>query len=330
MRTAAAARAMLPVLCGLLGWFLAALSCRAGETNQARSLVLVIGAPGEASYAASFQAAAGRWKAAAQTGGFRVRVVGEDADRPEDDLQRLTAVLGEEVARPDGELWLVFLGHGTYDGRSAKFNLRGPDLTATNLATLLKPCRRPLVVIQCASASGAFLPPLSAPGRVIVTATRSGNELNATRFGDYLAAELTDPAADLDRDGQTSLLEACLAAARKVGEFYQEQGRVLTEHMLVDDNGDGLGTPAAWFHGVRAIKPAAGGKAVDGLRANQIFLVPGAAERQLSTPLRARRDQLEDQLAALRLRKAALAEAEYYQKIEAILSEIARLYETKP
>src|SRR4029077_6004302 len=117
-----------------------------------------------------------------------------------------------------------------------------------------KPCKRPLAVIDCASASGPFINALSAPGRVIVTATRSGNEVNVTQFGGYFARAIANPAADLDKDGQTSLLEAFLFASRQVEQFYQEAGRLATEHALLDDNGDGLGTPADWFRGVRAVK----------------------------------------------------------------------------
>ena len=57
---------------------------------------------------------------------------------------RLLTVLTNEVAKPAGEFWLVFIGHGTYDGHAAKFNLRGPDISAEELAAALKPCQRPL------------------------------------------------------------------------------------------------------------------------------------------------------------------------------------------
>ena len=295
------------------------------QTNQSRSLVLVIGAAGESEYAEQFSNCAGLWKEAAAKGGLQTIVIGEEKEKPDEDLQRLMEAVTNEAAKPAGELWLVFIGHGTFDGKSAKFNLRGPDITATNLAAALKPCRRPLVVIQCASASGPFMSALAAPGRVVITATRSGYELNATRFGNYLARAVADPAADLDKDGQTSLLEAYLWAARQTQQFYKEQGRMMTEHALLDDNGDGLGTPAEWFRGTRAVKSAAGGKAIDGVRAHQVFLVPGDAERQLPADARARRDELEHNLSALRLRKTEIKEDDYYRQLEIILLEMARL-----
>jgi hypothetical protein len=300
------------------------------QTNEARSLVLVIGAAGEPDFAEQFSNWAGLWKQAAARGGLQTSVIGEDQEKPDEDLLRLLNVLTNEVAKPAGELWLVFIGHGTYDGRTAKFNLRGPDISALDLAAVLKPCRRPLVVIQCASASGPFLNALSATNRVIITATRSGSEVNATRFGGYLARAIADPAADLDKDGQTSLLEAYLDASRRVALFYKEQGRLMSEHALLDDNGDGLGTPPEWFRGVRAVKSAAGGKSVDGVRAHQVFLVRGEAERLLSREVRARRDELEQQLSALRSQKAKLNEDDYYAQLEGILTEMARLYENKP
>jgi len=317
----------------LFATILALLLCAfasSAQTNEERTLVLTIGAPGEPEYAEQFSAWAALWKQAAEKGGLRVRVIGQDDASSPDDRTRLLKVLAEEVAQPDGELWLVFIGHGTYDGKSAKFNLRGPDLSAEDLAAALKPCRRPLAVIQCASASGPFLPALSAPGRVIITATRSGYEVNFARFGGFLARAVADPAADLDHDGQVSLLEAFLMASRQVDQFYKEQGRMMTEHALMDDNGDKLGTPPEWFKGVRAAKTPEKGKSVDGVRAHQMILARGQSEQALPAAARARRDELEQQLAALRLKKSSMKEDEYYSQIEHIMVETARLYSETP
>jgi hypothetical protein len=315
---------LLPVL---VFTFLFAPLLAHAQTNDQRTLVLVIGAAGEPEYGEQFSAWAELWKEAAIKGGLQTVVIGEETNNPEDDRARLLGVLTNEVARPAGELWLVFIGHGTFDGRAAKFNLRGPDISASELAAVLKPCQRPLAVIDCTEASGPIINALSAPGRVIITATRSGNEVNATRFGGYFAKAIADPAADLDKDGQTSLLEAFLFASRQVAQFYKEAGRLATEHALIDDNGDGLGTPADWFRGVRAVKTAADGKSVDGVRANQLHLVRSDAEKKLSSAARARRDELERQLSDLRSRKGSMEEAEYYREAERLLLEIAKLYQ---
>ena len=300
------------------------------QTNEQRSLVLVLGAAGEPEYGKQFSAWADLWKQAALKGGLQTSVVGEDKDEPEKDRTRLFNVLTNEVARPNGELWLVFIGHGTFDGRSAKFNLRGPDISADDLAAVLKPCKRPMAVIQCASASGPFINALSGPGRVIITATRSGYEVNATRFGGYLARAIADPAADLDKDGQTSLLEAYLLASRQVEQFYKEAGRLASEHALLDDNSDGLGTPADWFRGVRASKTAANGKSVDGVRTHQLHLIRSQVEQELSPEVRAHRDELEKKLSELRSHKGDMNEDEYYSQLESILVETARLQSRSP
>ncbi len=315
--------------------FLCLLCCSfavKAQANEQRTLVLVVGAPGEPEYAEAFSNWAGLWQQAATRGDMQVRVIGQDTNdftSATNDLTRLLNVLSEETARPAGELWLVFIGHGTYDGRAAKFNLRGPDLSAEELAGALKPCKRPLIVVQCASASGPFLPALSAPGRVIITATRSGYEVNFARFGGYLARALADPAADLDHDGQVSLLEAFLMAARQTDQFYRDEGRLMTEHALLDDNGDGLGTPPEWFRGVRAVKTPEKGKSADGVRAHQMILARGKSEQELKPEARARRDELEQELSALRLKKAELKENDYYSQLEKIMVEMARLYPQK-
>jgi hypothetical protein len=120
--------------------------------------------------------------------------------------------------------------------------------------------------------------------------------------------------------------EAFLFASRQVEQFYKEAGRLATEHALLDDNGDGLGTPADWFRGVRAVKTAASGKSVDGVRAHQFHFVRSDAEQKLSPAARARRDELEKQLGELRARKDSLNEEEYYRQLENLLREIAGIY----
>lgn len=292
-------------------------------------MIIAVGASGEEAYADDFAKWAAHWQKAAATGKARVQTIGADAGE-KDALGRLRATVEAEAREGKEPLWLVLLGHGTFDGRDGKFNLRGDDLTAAEIAAWLQPNTRPIVIVGGFSASGAFLKPLSAPGRVLVSATKNGAENNFARFGGYFAEAVADPAADLDHDGQTSVLEAWLAAGRRTAEFYKTEGRIATEHSLLEDNGDGLGTPAEWYDGLRLIKKTKDGRGPDGLRASRFALVPSAAERALSPELRAQRDALETELARLREAKGTMAEKEYFTQIEALLLQLARLYRDKP
>ena len=162
---------------------------------------------------------------------------------------------------------------------------------------------------------------------MVVSSTRSGNEQNYARFGKFFAEAIGDPKSDLDKDGQISLLEAFLSGSQRTAEFYKTEGRLATEHALMDDNGDGLGTPADWFRGVRATKQAKDGATLDGTRAHQFHLVRSAAEQQLPSAARARRDALELQIAKLREGKAKMAAANYFAELEKLLLELAAVYE---
>ena len=125
---------------------------------------------------------------------------------------------------------------------------------------------------------------------MVITATKSGYETNFARFGQYLAEAIADPHADLDKDGQVSLLEAFLTASSRVDEYYRTHSQLATEHALLDDNGDKLGTPPNWFHGVRATQRAKDGAALDGTRAHQLHLIPSDRERGI--PVETRRDAI--------------------------------------
>lgn len=310
------------------------LACEPAVSELRPSVIVVVGAEGSAEYGQQFRTWASRWSDAAKLGCAEVAQIGLAETGSETDREylkkRLTEAAGASAPRraQAGPLWLVLIGHGTFDGKVARFNLRGPDVAAGELAEWLKPIERPVAIVNCASGSGPFLNELSGPNRVVITATRSGHEYNFARFGDFLSAAISDPKADLDKDEQTSLLEAFLLASSRVQEFYASEGRLMTEHALLDDNGDKLGTPADWFQGVRAVKSAKSGAAVDGLRAAQWHLVRSAREEQLPEESRQRRDQLERELAALRSRKTQLSEVEYLELIEPLLVELAKLYES--
>lgn len=302
----------------------------AADTTKdvAPTVIVVAGATGEAEFAADFELQLKAWAQVSAQAGARHVAIGNDQEAGAvSDRERLQQVLGAEAKEGPAELWIVLVGHGTFDGREAKLNLRGPDLSADDLAAWLKPFRRPVAVVHTTSSSAPFIGKLAAPGRVIVSATRSGYEQNYARFGKYLAEALGDPKSDLDRDGQISLLESFLSASYRTADFYKTEGRLATEHALIDDNGDGKGTPSEWFRGVLATKRAADGAPPDGTRAHQMHLVRSAQEQQLTAERRARRDRLEVELAELRGRKAQLAEEQYLAELEKLLVAVAELYD---
>jgi len=292
------------------------------------ALILVVGAEGSPEFGEAFREAAGRWQEAADDAEVETITIGLDEPSGAEDRELLRERLSATPTSSPNAVWLVLIGHGTFDGERAKFNLRGPDVESTELAEWLEPFERPVAIINCASSSGPFINHLSHPGRVVVTATRSGAEQNYTRFATHMARAIADSGADLDKDDQTSLLEAYLAASHGVEEFYQQENRLATEHALLDDNGDRAGTPPDWFEGVRAIKKAKDGATADGLRAHQFHLVPSDRERNMPAAVRARRDEIELTLAMLRDTKATTDPDAYYAKLEPLLIELARLYET--
>jgi len=317
------------------------------DAGQRQTVIVIVGAGGEQEYATDFAKWARLWEQACAKSNAEFVVVGLDqmggnpqatageAPKPGDvetsdrtHIQELLSLQSRMDATPAASaLWLVLIGHGTFDGRTAKFNLRGPDLSAAELAEWLKPIRRPVAVIDTASSSAPFLKEMSSPGRIVISATKSGFEQNYARFGQYLAEAAIDPKADLDKDGQTSLLEAFLTASHATSEFYAAAGRLATEHALLDDNGDTLGTPAEWFRGIRPVQKARDDASLDGYRAHQLHLLCSATEAAMPPELRARRDQLELQVMALRDARATLPEDEYFFKLEPLLQEIARIYE---
>jgi hypothetical protein len=294
------------------------------------SMILVVGAGGNPQYEISFYQWSERWAAAAKQAGVSVTVIGRHRGETGDttsDYQRLQTAIEEAGQTSKGELWIVLIGHGTFDRRVAKFNLRGPDVSAEDLSQWLKPVERRTALINCSSSSGPFVPVLTGPNRIVITATKSGTEINYSRFGDYLSQAINDPTADLDKDDQTSLWEAFLMASRRTTEYYDTDGRIETEHAILDDNGDGQGARADQFRGLIPIAKPTDGQPLDGRRAHQWHLVPNATEAILPAEVRTRRNDLELSIEQLRDRKDEMSHDDYLSQLEQLLVDLAELNE---
>ena len=305
---------------------IATLTSVAAIAAPTAHVVIAVGAPGNEEYRTLFDEAAEAWQKAAAIGKAEVTIIGF-GDPATDDLAALQSAINSDP-EDTTPLWIALIGHGTYDGRQAKFNLRGSDLTDTKtyLPGSPKPLNRPVAIINTTAASAPFLKTLSGENRVIITATKSASEDSFARFGQYLAPALATPEADLDGDGGTSLLEAFLKAAEDVAEFYEKEGRIATEEALIDDNGDGQGTPASWFRGTRATRTAKEGASPDGNRAHQLHLSPSKEELLLTPEQRNQRNTLEAELFALRAKKETLPEDTYYSELERIARALANIY----
>lgn len=313
------------------------------KSETGRLVVVIRGASGTPEYGEQFDAWSHHWESAATKGLTRFRRIGphESAGdlqpdsakvQPDADRKLIQQTLNDAavLARKKqlSELWIVLIGHGTFDGRQARFNLRGEDISSEELADWLSPVSCQIAIANCSSASGPFLKALTSPGRVVITATRSGAEINFARFGRYLSEAIGDPKFDLDKDGQTSLLEAFLSASRRTDAFYESEARLATEHSLLDDNGDGLGIRASFFRGIRRVEKVEGPAVADGQTAHSLHLVRSDSEQRLSPETRKLRDSLELTVTRLRDRRQEFKnEDEYYAELERVLVDLARVYE---
>lgn len=286
--------------------------------------VIISGASGEPAYAKQFE----QWTSSLQGAligrfGFAKDHLKVLTEKPAD--ASTAAATAEEVRKifnalrgqlsADNLLFVFLIGHGSFD-KEAKFNLVGPDISAGEYNTLLSalPTRR-IVVFNMSSASGEFIKPLTAKGRIVVTATRNGQETNATRFTEYLLVALLAADADTDQDGHISVLEAFNYANRLTADFYTRAGRLATEHALLEDNGDGVGHAKL-----------EGG---DGLLARGTYLdsltVDQAASNAAIAKLMRDRARLEGEIAQLIGRKSVMPEAKYEQELERLFVELAKI-----
>ena len=296
------------------------------ESADRGRIIVVLGAAGTKEFGDEFAEAAERWRETAKSSGMKLDIVGLQESGKENDREQVQRLLEETGTQATSHLWLVLIGHGTYARDQAKFNLRGPDFSAKELSNWLQNVKRPVVVVNCSSASGPFVNRLSGPNRVIVSATKSGAEQNYARFGRFFAEAIASADSDLDHDGEVSVHEAFLRASAGVESFYEVEGRIATEHALIDDNGDGRGTPASFFRGVRPSGKAKEGAKLDGSTAARITLAPAGGRLPFTEQELEQRDQIETQLEGLRQKRDEMDQQSFDAAVEPLLLQLARLY----
>lgn len=289
-------------------------------------ILVIVGAAGEDKYEEGFQDAAQAWIDAGDKAEAEVTVVGLERSDDVSDKDRIKNWIQNLDTTSAVPAWVVYIGHGTHNRRDAYLNLTGPDISAGDMEVWLPTMNRTFIMVHGGSAGSEFLTSLTGRNRILISATRNPDEINYARFGEYFAEVISTDEGDIDQDGQTSLLEAFLTTANYVDAFYKGEARLASEHSLIDDNGDKMGTPPDWFRGTRVTKRAKGGQEPDGFRANQIALIPSELEKQLSPEERINRDGLEAELELLRKRKDQLEEEEYYSSLEVLLLQLSAIY----
>jgi Peptidase C13 family len=315
-------RALCTLHFALICWLAVASNAHA----QATHLAIIVGLAGEPEHAELFQ----RWATTLVEAAGKVGVEPQNivylADKVEADPKRITGRSTKEevtkafatlaAAPADDVVFIVLIGHGTFDGKVAKFNLPGPDMTPADFDPLLKRLKsRHVVFVNTASASGPFMETLAAPGRTIVTATRSGGERFATLFGGYFVDALAGIDADADKNRRVTVLEAFSWAKREVNTAYEREGIMRTENALLNDSGgEGVDDPSpTGKQGKTAAVVALGSVAAND---------PLPEDPKIRALYQERRD-LERRVEALKLMKDAMPPDRYTSELEKLATELA-------
>jgi hypothetical protein len=223
----------------------------------------------------------------------------------------------QSVVKPGDQLTIYLIGHGSGAEEESKFNIVGPDITGEQFADMLDVFdQQDMAIVNTSSASYGFSASLSSEGRVVVSATRSSSEKFDPIFANYFIEALDNRNGDRDKNNRVSILEAFNYAKSNVEEFYEEQGRLASEHAGLDDNGDAL----------FSLNPTVA--AIDG-RLAEIAYIDNLIDDTVGLSaeairLKSRMQDLERSVFILRGRKVEFLEADYWQRIEELLVDLAR------
>jgi hypothetical protein len=320
---AASARQVRLRACGAAALLLLTVLPRAAAAEERYALV-VSGVSGTEKFAASQKT----WVSSLQSTlqqrlGFladRITVLSEDgtgaAIANRENVTRTLASLKSRLTAED-TLLVVLIGHGTYDGTAAKFNLVGPDMDSREWKALFDGHVARLVFVNTTSSSFQFVPALSAKNRIVIAATDSAAQKYATLFPQYFIEALDQGAkADNDKNGRLSVWEAFAYASQAVKQAFEKQGTLVTERSVIDDNGDGVG------------KEAAAATGTDGVLAKTTFLDPlpaASAANPALAALEKRRVAVEAEIEQLKAKKGEMPAGQYEEEFERLAIELAKI-----
>ena len=225
---------------------------------------------------------------------------------------------------PSKELWLFLIGHASHDNRNYKFNITGPDLTDQEIQAFFEGLGETRTYLVAAtSSSGTLASQLGQENRVIVTATKSATERQPPLFMSFFLEAVSSEEADTDKNARVSLLEAFLFSHQKVAAWFEEKGRIQTEHYTLQDNGQVL------LEEKTILETQPGNQGT--LLASMTYL-----SRSDETPYRtleaqelaSQRVELERVIEDLKFRKNQMPEDEYYRVLEELLVRLAVLNES--
>ena len=230
-------------------------------------------------------------------------------------IEQGLASLAARVGTGD-QITLYLIGHGSGAEEESKFNIVGPDITGAEFAELLDQFKdQSIAIVNTTSASYGFSTSLSGEGRVVISSTRSPSERYDPIFSRYFIEALDNRNGDRDKNNRVSMLEAFEYAKSNVEAWYEEQGRLASEHAGLDDNGDAL----------FSLDPVV--DSADG-RLAEIAYIDAAVDEVLGLSPQARElkfqmQNLERDIFVLRGRKQDFLESDYWLEMETLLVELA-------
>ncbi len=312
-----------PQMAQILFFLVIAIAMPLAATAQTRWAVIVSGASGGEKYAEQMAA----WRAELRSAlvdryGFaaeHVKLLVDETAKAGDrattaNVRNVFAEIKKSGSNDDFVL-IVLLGHGTYDGDVAKFNLVGPDMTAKDWTDLISGVQGRVAVVNTTEASFPFVEALSSKGRIVITATHSAAQKYATVFPEYFVKAMKEASTDLDKNGRTSIFEVFASASASVKQHFEQRGQLITEHALIDDNGDGKGRQAA-------------DDGPDGGLARIAYLdteaVPANASPELAALIK-RRLELEAKAEEHKQLKGVMPDAQWTAEFEKLMLELAQV-----
>ncbi len=237
-----------------------------------------------------------------------------------ENIRMVFSDLSDKMTQED-DLFVILFGHGSYDGSNAMLNIPRQDLKDADYVNFLTDLRaHRIVLINTASCSGPFVQALSGPNRVIITATHSGGERIETVFPMFFVSAMRENGADLDKNGDLTLLEIFEFASQSTAKYYTEKDQLATEHALLEDTGDRIGCR------VDELSESGEGKLASTifLLRSTSFLATATAD-SITLNLLRERETISNEINQLRAEKESYQEYIYFDRLEPLFIRLAQI-----
>lgn len=173
--------------------------------------------------------------------------VGDNSSSPCTKENILKAFINiNEAVKKGQNCLIIFLGHANSTAKDIHFNLPGSDLSIKELSKAINPVKKQgsLGIIWAVESGERAVKLFRNKNCTLLASAETEDRDNEPVLNEMFDKLLDKNLVDTNKDGMVTFLEMHTLAKKEVKKWYQDKGLIQLEKIILDGDGNGIGTSA--------------------------------------------------------------------------------------